>query len=76
MRQTVKYLIEDGLGYCCQYAFWSAMAKKETALIAARLGVTERAVRKARAAFREEMFDCEASFGCLEERLKLQRTGL
>lgn len=73
-RVTVKYLITEGLGYCCQWSFFTLYVQmnmlpkdRETALIATRLGVTTRAVRKAKEAFGEGCFSCEGKEKCLSK---------
>lgn len=44
------------MGYCCPYAFFRLY--KRTGLIAARLGVTERTVRRWKAKFRTKELSC------------------
>ena len=63
-KRVVKGLIEDDLGYCCEYAFFTLY--KKTALIAARLGVSTRAIKKHKALVREGCEKCEAKQGCLK----------
>lgn len=70
-RATVKSMIEEDLGYCCEFAFFSI--HKRTALIAARLGVTTRAVQKHKAAKREGCLCCESKPNCLGPLLKTAR---
>lgn len=67
-RASVKALIRTGLGYCCLWAFFSR--NKSTTMIATRLGVTPRAIRYQRQAFRQGEFKCEGCDGCLKEYLK------
>jgi hypothetical protein len=65
-RITLRHLICDGLGYCCEWAFWSYFKMpRHTPLIAERLGVTERAVQKRRAAWRRKELRCEACAKCM-----------
>lgn len=45
---SVEHLITDGLGYCCEWYFFSLY--HDTSLIAARLGVSERSIRRHKAA--------------------------
>ena len=47
---TIASLIRD-LGYCCEARFFSLY--RQTSLIAARLGVSDRAVRYRKAMFKE-----------------------
>lgn len=70
-RVTVKILICDsrpyGLGYCCEYAFFKL--HRQTGAIADRLGVTNRAVRYHKMAFKDGEMHCEGREGCLKGRL-------
>lgn len=66
-RETVHSLICDGLGYCCEFAFFRL--NKRTGLIAARLGVTDRAIRYHKAAFKAGEFRCKNAAKCLKGRL-------
>lgn len=65
-RLTIKMMIEEDLGYCCEWAFFDLF--KRTALIAARLGVTTRAVKYHKAAVREGCKTCEGKPNCLKAR--------
>jgi hypothetical protein len=71
MRITVKSLITlpppSGLGYCCEWFFFRH--NKQTGMIAARLGVTPRAVKLHKAAFRNGECACENAEGCMRRRL-------
>lgn len=64
MRITIKRLIISDLRYCCAWAFFRLYA--DPSLIAARLGVTDRGVRKARAAAARE--GCLGCARCLRKR--------
>lgn len=64
----VTSLITDGLGYCCEAWFWERFKDVTTELIAARLGVSDRAVRKHRAAFRRGELVCQEKAKCLNKR--------
>jgi len=64
-RQTVTYLVTVGLGYCCPYFFFTHY--RNTALIAARLGVTERAVRYAKAAVDDGVTECAGCESCMNK---------
>ena len=70
-RQTVKRLITEprpyGLGYCCIYAFFRLF--KRTGLIAARLGLTDRAIRYHKMAYKDGDMHCEKCPNCLKGRL-------
>lgn len=61
-------MIEEDLGYCCEYAFF--WIHRRTALIAARLGVTTRAIQIHKAAAREGCSRCAAKPNCLGPQLK------
>jgi len=66
-RILIKDLITSGLKYCCPYGFFKM--HKRTGLIAARLGVTERAVRYWKMAFKQGDLKCEGCKNCLKGRL-------
>jgi len=66
-RVTVKKLVVEGLGYCCLYAFFKTY--KRTGLIAARLGVSDRAIRYHKMAFKDNCLSCEKRENCLKGRL-------
>lgn len=67
MRPTIKTLITQDLRYCCVWAFFSIF--KKTPEIAARLGVSERAVRYAKAEVRKRG-KCEGCERCLKEHVR------
>ena len=69
-RITVRSLIEEDLGYCCQHFFFTHYRK--TALIAARLGVTDRAVRYAKEAVDEGRETCKGCDRCLKKKITLE----
>lgn len=58
---------KGGLGFCCLYAFFRL--RKRTGLIAARLGVDERTIRRHKAAFKAGEYRCEELKCCLKGRL-------
>ena len=60
--QTIQSMICDDLGYCCEWYFFSRFSN--TDLIAARLGVSTRAVRYHKAA----PATCESRDCCMEKR--------
>ena len=68
---TIVALITEpppsGLGYCCEWFFFSRF--KRTALIAARLGVTPRAVCYHKEAWRAGECACEGKPNCLLKRI-------
>lgn len=64
-RQTVKRLITEGLGYCCEWAFFK-LFHHYTGLIASRLGVDERTVRYHKAAFKAGQMRCQGCRKCLK----------
>ena len=67
---TLADLITTGLGYCCEAWFWSYFKDVSTGLVAARLGVSERAVRKRRALFKQGELVCQEKTKCLKKRVK------
>lgn len=64
-RISIPSMICKDLGYCCTYAFFTI--HKDNALVAARLGVTSRAVRYRRA----ETQQCVGGERCLSSRGKI-----
>lgn len=66
-RPTIIGLITQDLGYCCPWFFFSRFRK--TALIAARLGFTQRAIR----ACRSTCGGCQGKPECLDKRVTLMR---
>lgn len=69
-RPTVRILITQGLGYCCPWFFFQHF--RQTGLIAARLGVTERAVRYAKARVDDGEGRCEGCPDCMHKRVTLE----
>jgi hypothetical protein len=61
---TIQYMITQGLGYCCLYAFFRR--NKQTGMIAARLGVTERAVRYHKEKMKNGEYVCAKLPTCLK----------
>lgn len=55
----------DGLGYCCPYFFFLRYRKVKADLVAARLGVQVRAIRRHKAAFLAGEIGCEGCESCL-----------
>jgi hypothetical protein len=68
-RGTIHHLITSGLGYCCPWMFFHLFRK--TGVIAARLGVTERAVRYAKKRVKEGEWVCEGHPTCMCKRMTL-----
>jgi hypothetical protein len=66
-RLTVEKMILEDLGYCCLQYFFQRY--HSTMLIAARLGVTERAVRYAKVRVRKGEGSCSKCKKCLERVL-------
>lgn len=62
-RHTIRSMIQEDLGYCCLKFFFTTY--KSTALVAARLGVTTRAVKYAKADVREGREACLDKPNCM-----------
>lgn len=71
MRPSITTLITQGLGYCCPWAFFSIF--RQTPIIAARLGVSERSVRRAKAQVDDGEVCCEECAHCMKEHIKTVR---
>lgn len=71
-RPTVRILITQDLGYCCEWFFFTRF--KNTALIADRLGVTERAVRYAKARVKCGSDQCQGKPACMDKALTMKLT--
>ena len=63
-RLTVASMITHDLGYCCEWRFFSLY--KDSELIAARLGIDERTVRKHKAALAEGRLACRNCPNCMK----------
>ncbi len=75
---TVEDLINTGLGYCCEWFFWSYYEDTPSDLIAARLGVAVNTVRRHRLWHREGKFSCKCNeTACLKRKIILlhRKTG-
>lgn len=68
-KNSLEFLITNGLGYCCVWGFFHFVSKR-TGMIAVRLGVTDRAVRYAKAKFRAKEIACAGKEGCLKCKLR------
>ncbi len=66
-----RLVCEEGLHYCCVYAFFSRY--KQTSMIAARLGVHRTTVKIHKALFREGVYKCRNSERCMEARGLLKK---
>lgn len=62
---------ENGLSYCCLFAFFSLYRKTEQ--IAIRLGVTSRTIRLYKARFRDGEFVCCGKGDCLKPAIKAKK---
>jgi len=67
-RNSIPHLITEGLHYCCVWGFFRYYLRKSSALIAARLGVTQRAVEKQRVRMEAGCYKCESTPSCLLKR--------
>jgi len=68
-RLTFRRLVCRDLGYCCPAFFLRQFP--ETHLVAARLGISDRAVRYQKEALAQGFLDCENSPTCLQKKLLL-----
>lgn len=66
--RQIETLIVSNLGYCCEWFFFSCYT--DTNLIAARLGVTPRAVRYHIQAFKKGDLTCQNSERCSKNCLE------
>ena len=62
--ELVRRLIVEDLGYCCEWKFFALY--HDTDLIAARLGVSTRTIRRHKAAAAEGELRCEDSANCMK----------
>lgn len=62
-RITIKHLVVEELGYCCEWAFFSLF--RQTTKISERLGVSRQAIKKRKALRREGCIKCEGKPNCL-----------
>ena len=68
---TVRSLLcEGGLGYCCPWFFFQHFRHSET--VAARIGVTSRAIRLAKARVDSGEDKCEGRANCMHARVTLE----
>lgn len=66
---TISWMIRHSLGYCCEWAFFTLYPDCE--LVALRLGVTSRAVRKHKAAVLAGELHCQNTPSCLRQLKRL-----
>lgn len=59
--------VVEGLGYCCEFFFWQKYAGVTNELIAARLGVSERTVRRRRLKAQQGQTKCTKQEQCLNQ---------
>ncbi len=71
-RPTVISLVTEGLGYCCTWFFFKHF--RQTSLIAARLGVSDRAVRLAKERVDSGEDVCKRCERCLHARITLEKS--
>lgn len=64
MRPNIRYLIIEGLGYCCPWAFFKANPKSAQ-VIADRLGCGRRIISYWKQDFREGKLQCEKCGKCM-----------
>lgn len=70
---TVEHLIVVGLGYCCEWFFWTRFEHIPADLVAARLGVTDDTVRRHRLWYRDGRFKCKCKTSCMVEHLEITK---
>ena len=66
---TEDCITANGLGYCCEWVFWARFQEVPDLLIAARLGVTDRTVRRHRKKFKEGAWKCCKQANCMKSKL-------
>ena len=64
---TLEYYITRNLGYCCEWFFFQLY--KDSALIAAHLGVTRATVKRHKKWAKDEVVKCKSCVNCLKEKL-------
>lgn len=67
---NVQSLITEGLGYCCEWFFWTQFEGIAADTIAARLGVTPDTIRRHKLWYREGKFKCSCIPRCMALRLE------
>lgn len=71
-RITVDMLVND-LGYCCAWVFFKVYNKTTTSIIAARLGVTTRAIRYKRCDFGSSKMACPNQKDCMKKAFERRK---
>lgn len=61
-----QHLIEDGLGYCCPYAFFSLF--RQTRVISARLGLGRTTVKEWKRRMKSGELQCQHCPNCMQPR--------
>lgn len=69
IHSNFHFLVCEGLGYCCEWAFFYAHKNITTGMIATRLGCDRRTVNYHRKPFREGALRCDECKGCLRAAL-------
>lgn len=68
-RYTFRVAVCEGLGYCCEFAFFK-YGSRQTGMIAARLDLTDRCIRYNKAKMDSKEFICHKLANCLKEKMK------
>ena len=63
----IESLIRHGLGYCCEWFFWTQFTNVRTELLAIRLGCAKRTLRRHREAYFEDTFACTERNCCMKK---------
>jgi len=66
---TKKLICDQGLGYCCEWFFWTRFNRVLTGVIALRLGVTDRTIRRHRVTHERGDYECKYRENCMKHRL-------
>lgn len=67
MTRVVESAIEDGLGYCCPYAFFSIF--RQNKMIRERIGVERRAIATWKKKLRDGKLQCKCKEKCLKDKI-------
>jgi len=70
-RPLTEKLIEDGLGYCCTWAFFSLFHNKHD--ISNRLGICEARAKLWKAKHKRGELECKCKEKCLKDKLPKAR---
>lgn len=62
-------MLTRNLGFCCQYAGLEANRRVSSPLLAARLGVSDRAIRYKYESLAEGSIRCEGCLNCMKGKL-------